>query len=647
LCATDWEGTENAESRQIMKLEGAFQEFLEFAPAAVVGVDDGGLIVSVNQEAEQVFGYARVELIGQPVAWLVPERFRGAHEGQIRGFVSDPRARRMESGLDLFGLRKDGREFPADISLNRVQTDAGNVTITAIRDVTDSRAAERLAAIVESTGDAVYSKSPDGRILTWNAAAERLYGYTAEEAIDGPITLIVPEDRHWEVVEILGRIALGKQVEHYETVRRRKDGRLRAVSLTVSPVPDQRGGVTAASVVARDITDRIAAANRFEQFLEFSPDAVVGVDESGLIVLVNQQAELVFGYARAELIGRPVETLVPERFRSRHEAHRGGYVADPRTRPMGAELDLFGLRNDGSEFPAEISLASIHTDAGSVAITTVRDITDRLAAEHRFEHGREEHRQATIDAERAETARVAAERRLERQEEDHRRAIVTAMLESEEAERSRVAAELHDDTIQVMTAVLVDLDRIRRGDGRGGNPAQVAIVERVRTTLAEATERARRLTFELRPAVLHELGMAPAIGALVDQTGVEIHADVSVRVAAGRFDWPVEELVYRTVQEAVANVRKHSKADRITVKVTHRDDRLFGEVADNGHGFDVAKATNRRTQILHLGLVSMVERVRIAGGNIHIHSQPGQGTRVTFDVPAVPHGVITLHPVSG
>jgi PAS domain S-box-containing protein len=631
---------------QIMKFERALQEFLEFAPAAVVGVDDGGLIVSVNQEAEQVFGYTRVELIGQPVAQLMPERFRRAHEGRLRGFVSDPRARRMGSDLDLFGLRKDGSEFPADISLNRVRTGAGNVTITAIRDVTDSRAAERLAAIVESTGDAVYSESPDGRILTWNAAAERLYGYTAEEAIDGPITLIVPEDRHWEVVEILGRIALGEQIEHYETVRQQKDGRLRAVSLTVSPVPDQRGGVTAASVVARDITDRVAAANRFEQFLEFSPDAVVGVDESGLIVLVNQQAELVFGYARAELNGQPVETLVPARFRSAHEAHRDGYVADPRTRPMGAELDLFGLRKDGSEFPAEISLASIHTDAGNVAITTVRDITDRLAAEHRFEHGREEHRQATIDAEQAETARVAAERRLERQEEDHRRAIVTAMLESEEAERSRVAAELHDDTIQVMTAVLVDLDRIRRGDERRGNPAQMAIVERVRTTLAEATERARRLTFELRPAVLHELGMAPAIGALVDQTGLEIHADVSVRVADGRFDWPVEELVYRTVQEAVANVRKHSRADRITVSVTHRDDRLFGEVADNGHGFDVAKATNRRTQMLHLGLVSMVERVRIAGGNIHIHSQPGRGTRVTFDVPAVAH-VITLQPISG
>jgi PAS domain S-box-containing protein len=438
---------------------------------------------------------------------------------------------------------------------------------------------------------------------------------------------------------------VGERVEHFETVRQRKGGGLRDVSLMVSPVHDKSGRVTAASAVARDITDRLAAANRFEQFLEFSPDAVVGVDEGGLIVFVNQQAEHMFGYARAQLIGQPVERLVPTRSRGVHEAHRDGYVSDPRTRPMGAELDLFGLRKDGSEFPAEISLASIDTASGRVAITTVRDITDRLAAQRRFEREREDHRQATLDAQRAQAAQVAAERRLERQEEDHRRAIVTAMLESEEAERSRVAAELHDDTIQVMTAALVDLDRIRRIAASGGDPTQVAIVDRVRTTLADATERARRLTFELRPAVLHELGMAPAIGALVDQTGREIHAGVSVRVAGGRFDWPVEELVYRTVQEAVANVRKHSQADQITVNVAHRDDRLVGEVADDGRGFDVTRATSRRTLILHLGLVSMVERVRMAGGTIHIHSQPGHGTRVTFDVPAVPH-VITLQPVS-
>ena len=259
------------ESGQIMTFDRVLLEFLEVAPAAVVGVDDGGLIVLVNREAEQVFGYARAELVGEPLSRLVPERFRAAHDAQREGFVAHQRARPMGAEQDLVGLRKDGSEFPADISLNGIETEAGHVTIAAIRDITDRLAAERLAAIVESTDDGVYTTTLDGRILTWNAAAERLYGYTGEEAIGGHLTLIVPEDHRHEMAGILRRIAVGGPVEHFETVRRRKGGGLRDVSLTVSPVHDKAGRVTAASAVARDITDRLAAANRFEQFLEFHP----------------------------------------------------------------------------------------------------------------------------------------------------------------------------------------------------------------------------------------------------------------------------------------------------------------------------------------------------------------------------------------
>jgi PAS domain S-box-containing protein len=225
----------------------------------------------------------------------------------------------------------------------------------------------------------------------------------------------------------------------------------------------------------------------------------------------NNQTEQVFGYPRGELLGQPVELLVPDRYHGGHESHRAGYFENPVTRPMGAEFSLFGRRRDGTEFPAEISLSSIETADGVVAIAAVRDVTERLVAES-----------------------VA-------HEEAHRRTVVSAMPRAEEAERARIATSLHDDTVQVMTASLMSLDRVCRSLGEK-DALLLAQVEDTRRTIAEATERTRRLSFELRPAVLHEPGLTPAITAMVEQAGREIGADVSVHLAPGRFDWPVEEL---------------------------------------------------------------------------------------------------------
>lgn len=346
-----------------------------------------------------------------------------------------------------------------------------------------------------------------------------------------------------------------------------------------------------------------AAERKFEQLLEFAPDGIVGVDSLGEIVVVNRQAERMFGYTRHELVGQPVERLVPERLRYRHQRHRSEYSKEPHTRPMGTELSLFGLRKDGTEFPAEISLSNIQTETGALTMTAIRDVTERLQAE------------------------------AEAQDEHHRRAIVAAMLAAEEAERSRIATALHDDTVQVLTASLVTLDRVARAVGRSGDGEVQALIATARATVEQATERTRRLTFELRPAVLHERGLAHALRAVVEQTGREIGAETSVTAPNERFDWSLEELVYRTVQEAVVNIRKHSRASHIRVTVDRLPCRLTGVVADNGQGFDVDAATDPSSEILHMGMHAMIERVRMADGSIHVDSRRGEGTRVTFQVP--------------
>ncbi len=228
--------------------------------------------------------------------------------------------------------------------------------------------------------------------------------------------------------------------------------------------------------------------------------------------------------------------------------------------------------------------------------------------------------------------RVSAERALA-ESEQRRREILASLLQSEEDERSRIATELHDDTVQVMTAALLAMDRVAMVARKTENPRLADAIGTARATLEEATDRTRRLMFELRPAILHERGLRPALELLADQTAREADAKARVECRVGRYERGVEELVYRTVQEALANVRKHARPRRISVSVAEDGDRLAGEVRDDGRGFDVEAARARPDAPLHLGLDALTERLRAVGGEASIRSAPGEGTSVAFAVP--------------
>ncbi|TJY56604.1 PAS domain S-box protein [Sinimarinibacterium sp. CAU 1509] len=376
----------NASDRK--RANDKFRALLETAPDAIVIIDDKGVIRLVNAQTERLFGYHRDSLIGKPIEVLIPERLRARHIDHRVGYFDTPKVREMGAGQELLGRRKDSSEFPVEISLSPLDTEEGTWATAAVRDVSDRKrerdAATRLAAIVESSNDAILGKDINGRITSWNKAAELMYGYAAEEIIGQPVELLCPPERQGEEMEILERVRRGEQIKHYETERINKSGRRVEMSLTISPIRDAQGRIVGASTIGRDISEYKKAESKFRDLLETAPDAMVIIDTRGRIALVNARAERVFGFSRDEMIGQPIETLIPERLREQHEAHRNRFIGDPRQRPMGTGLDLWARRKDGSEFPVEISLGPLQTSEGSLVTAAVRDITERKAFEQQL-----------------------------------------------------------------------------------------------------------------------------------------------------------------------------------------------------------------------------------------------------------------------
>jgi PAS domain S-box-containing protein len=261
---------------------------LENIPDAIVVVDEAGAIVQVNAKTEELFGYTRRQLVGRKLEMLVPSRYQHNHAHHRQGFVHKPKPRRMGSGLDLWGRRRDGSEFPVDILLNPISTKEGTLVFSAIRDISEQKRMEgelrraqeelnrrttqelsgyrsRLAAIVDSSEDAIIGKTLDGIITHWNKGAERIYGYRAEEIVGKSITLLAPPDRKNEILQILDQIRRGERLEPFETVRFTKDGRRLDVSISVSPIPDADGTIVGASAIARDITAQKRAEEQLQQ----------------------------------------------------------------------------------------------------------------------------------------------------------------------------------------------------------------------------------------------------------------------------------------------------------------------------------------------------------------------------------------------
>ncbi|MBI3601712.1 MAG: PAS domain S-box protein [Candidatus Omnitrophica bacterium] len=384
--------------------EERFRLVVEAAPNAMIMVNKEGKITLVNRQAESLFGYTREEFLNQTIELLVPERFRAKHPGYRDGFFHDPKTRPMGAGRDLFGLKKNGTEIPIEIGLNPIETKEGIFTLASIIDITErkkiheQKARLMLSAIVESSDDAIFGKDLEGVITSWNHGAERLYGYTAKEAVGKSMAFLVPQDRKEEFFKTLEHIKRGERIEHYETQRRRKDGTLINISLTVSPIVDIDGRVLGASGIARDITERKRAERtirsseaRYHAILKSALDGIISADIKGNIISWNEGAQAIFGYSDKEVLGKPLTLLMPERYRDPHQKGLEHFRRTGEGPVIGKVVELAGLRKDGSEFPLELSITTWkkeeeeeeEEEEETFLTAVVRDITERKRAQEK------------------------------------------------------------------------------------------------------------------------------------------------------------------------------------------------------------------------------------------------------------------------
>jgi PAS domain S-box-containing protein len=579
---------------RLRESQSRLRGIVESAMDAIIAVDEEQRIILFNAAAERMFACRAGDAMGTSIGRFIPQHLLPAHQA----WVVNPAARRT-----LSGLRATGEEFPVEASISQLETGGKKLFTVIIRDITERRQAEdaqrTLAAIVQSSDDAILSVNLDGIILSWNSGAQRMYGYNEAEMLGQSIDIIVPDEFRHEAKGILQRLKAGEAVEHYETVRLTKQGKRINVSLTISPMLDSAGKVVAASKIARDITDskRAEAALREseERFRLVANAAPVMIWMSGpdkLCTYFNQPWLRFTGRSiYAELGNGWAESVHPDDLNACLDTYTEAF-----DRRESFEMEYRMRRHDGEyRWVFDQGVPRFNRDDSFAGyIGSCIDVTERK---------------------RAEEALSSVSRRL---------------IEAHEEERSWIARELHDDINQRIALLKVNLDRL-------GQNLPAAATD-VGQGIAEASEQVsdlggdiQALSHRLHSSKLEYLGIEAAASGFCR----EFSGQQDVEIAFHAQDIPkglsqeIALCLFRVLQEALQNALKHSGTRKFEVSLIGASNEIQLTVHDSGVGFDLEEALRGRG----LGLTSMKERLKLVGGNLFIDSKRQSGTAIQARVP--------------